>query len=298
MAQKELIIDAAKQGASSIIFRDNARLSSFDKGWQGIDFEYHYQNPGFFNECQSTELIIAIGHSPMKIKRRLAGKLVEEHTQIGDIQVNPAYSPHGTSWDSPISFSLLMLKSAEFAKAIFDYADPDSIEILPHFSRSDKLIYEVAESLRVHMEQDISATKVYIEMLRLTATIQLLEKYSNRKIGDITTQGGLDAKSLDKVIDYIHNHFQEDFGLTELANLVGLSTRYFSELFRISTGRSPFDYLLNFRLNKASRLLSTTKLPIFDIALRTGFSSTSNFSRAFRKCYSVSPNKYRQDNET
>jgi AraC family transcriptional regulator len=296
MAQKELIIESAKPGASSIIFRDNARLSSFEKGWKGIDFEYHYQIPGFSPECQSTELIIAIGHSPMTIKRRLAGKFREENTQVGDIQVNPAYSPHSTSWESPISFSLLMLRSAEFTKATFEYADPDLVEILPCFSQPNSLIYGVGESLKELIEKGISVSRIYLESVRSMVTYHILENYSNRKIVDINTQGGLPQKILNKVIDYIHDHFQEDFGLTELANLGGFSTRYFSELFKISTGYSPFDYLLKFRLTKASQLLSNTKLPIFDVALRTGFSSSSNLSRAFRKYYSTSPNKYRQDN--
>jgi AraC family transcriptional regulator len=296
MAEKELIIESAKPGASSIIFRDNARLSSFEKGWKGIDFEYHYQRPGFSPECQSTELIIAIGHSPMIIKRRLSGKLREENTQIGDIQVNPAYSPHGTSWEQPISFSLLMLRSTELANAIFNYADPDSVEVLPHFSQPDSLIYGVGQTLKSQIEQGITASKIYLESIRSMVTYHILENYSNRKIVDINTQGGLPQKSLKKVIEYIHAHFQEDFGLTELASLTGFSIRYFSELFKISTGHSPFDYLLKFRLTKALHLLETTKLPIFDVAFRTGFSSTSNFSRAFRRHYSTCPNKYRQDN--
>lgn len=292
----ELIIESAKQNASSIIFRDNARISSFDKGWRGIDFEYHYQNPGSIPECESTELIIAIGHSPMLINRRLAGKFRHEDTQIGDVQVNPAFSPHWTSWDSPIEFSLLMLRSNEFANATFDYADPDLVEILPHFSKPDALIYEVAQILKFQLEHDVKASKMYVESLRLAVTFHLLENYCNRKIADINTQGGLTKKNLKDVIDYIHDHYQEDLGLAELANQTGFSVRYFSELFRISTGYSPFDYLLKFRLSKASELLLTTKLPVFDVALRTGFSSPNNFSRAFRRHYSVSPSKYRQDN--
>jgi AraC family transcriptional regulator len=296
MAQKQLIIESTKEGASSIVLPNNGRLSSSENGWKDIDFEYHYQNPNFVPECQSTELVIAIGHSPMLIKRRLAGEFREENTQVGDIQVNPAYSPHGSSWESPISFSLLMLKSNEIASATFEYADPDSIEILPHFSKPDPLIYGIAQALKIQIEQNVKASKIYLESLRSMAIFHILENYSNQKIVDIDPQGGLNNKSLYKVTEYIHNNFHKDVGLTELADLVGLSSRYFSELFKVSTGYSPFDYLLKFRLSQASRLLSTTKLPIFDIARRTGFSSSNNFCRAFRKYYSISPNKYRQEN--
>lgn len=292
----ELIIESAKPGASSLIFSNNARLSSFDQGWKGIDFEYHYQNPGFSPECQSTEMIIAIGHNPMAIRRRLAGKIKDESTQIGDIQVNPAFSPHGTSWESPISFSLMMIRADELAKAIFDYADPDLIEVLPHFSKPDSLIHGIAETLRFQLEHNIKSSKIYLESLRLSVTFHVLQNYSNRKIRDINTQQGLAYKSLKEVVDYIHDHYQEDFGITELAILTGFSARYFSELFKVSTGYSPFDYLLKFRMSKASELLLSTKLPIFDVALRTGFSSPNNFSRAFRRYYSISPSEYRKNN--
>ncbi len=296
MAQKSLVIDGKKERASSIILSDNAILSSFQNGWNNIDFEYHYQQPAFIPEHQNTELVIAIGHSPMLIRRWLAGEFREENTQVGEIQVNPAYSPQSCSWDNPISFSLLLLKSNEIANATFDYADPDLVEVLPHFSQADPLIYGIAQSLKMQMELNYTASRIYLESIRLTAIFHILQNYSNQKISDINALGGLTTQSLKTVIDYIHNNFNQDVGLTELASLVGLSSRYFSELFKASTGYSPFDYLLKFRLAQASKLLSTTKLPIFDIARRTGFSSSNNFCRAFRKYYSISPNKYRQDN--
>jgi|GEM_PF-6043484 len=295
MTQKNLVIDGTKERASSIVLADNVIVSSSQNGWNDINFEYHHQQPASIPEHQNTELVIAIGHSPMLIRRWLAGEFREENTQVGEIQVNPAYSPQSCSWESPISFSLLLLKSNEIINATFDYADPDLLEVLPHFSTPDPLIYGLAQSLKVQMELNYTASKIYLESIRSMAIFHILQNYSNQKIGDINALEGLTTQGLKRAIDYIHNNFQRDFGLTELASLVGLSSRYFSELFKTSTGYSPFDYLLKFRLSQASKLLLTTKIPIFDVARRTGFSSSNNFCRAFRKCYSISPNKYRQD---
>jgi AraC family transcriptional regulator len=296
MAQNNLVIDGTKERASSIVLSDNVVISSSHNGWNDINFEYHYQQAASIPEHQNTELVIAIGHSPMLIRRWLAGEFREEHTQVGEIQVNPAYSPQSCLWESPISFSLLLLKSTEIANATFDYADPDLVEVLPHFSQADPLIYGIAQSLKMQMELNYTVSKIYLESIRSTAIFHILQNYSNQKVSDINALDGLTTQGLKKVIDYIHNNFQKDFGLAELASLVGLSSRYFAELFKTSTGYSPFDYLLRFRLSKASQLLLTTKFPIFDVARRTGFSSSNNFCRAFRKHYTTSPNKYRQDN--
>lgn len=296
MAKNNLIIDGTKKGASSLVFRDSFILSSSQSGWNGIDFEYHHQQPASMREHQNTELIISVIHSPTLIQRRLAGELRTESSQVGEVQVNPAYSPHAASWDSPISFAILLIKSSEIASATFDYADLGLVEILPHFSRADPLLYGLTQSLKVQMELKCTASKIYLESIRSAAIFHLLQNYSNRKISTISASDGLSKQSLKKAIECIHNNFQKDLGLFELANLVGLSSRYFSELFKVSTGYSPCDYLLKFRLAQASRLLVTTKLPIVDVARHSGFSSSSNFCRAFRKYYSISPKKYSQDN--
>jgi AraC family transcriptional regulator len=291
------IIDGTKKGASSLVFRNSFILSSSQNGWSGIDFEYHHQQPGSMPEHQNTELIISAIHSnPMSIQRRLASELREESGRVGEVQVNPAYSPHAASWDNPVSFSILLLKSSEIASATFDYADPGSIEILPHFSRADPLLYGLMQSIKVQMELKYTVSKIYLESIRSAAIFHLLQNYSNRKISTVSAADGLSKQSLKKAIDYVHNNFQKDLGLFELADLVGLSSRYFSELFKASTGDSPCDYLLKFRLTEAAKLLLTTELPVSDIANFTGFSSASNFCRAFRKHYSISPSRYRGKN--
>lgn len=296
MTKNNLIIDGVREGASSLVFHDSVTLSSFQSGWNNIDFEYHHQQPGSMPEHQNTELIISSIHSPTLTQRRIAGEFREEISRVGEVQVNPAHSPQAASWDSPISFSILLLKSSEITSATFDYADPGLVEILPHFSRVDPLLYGLMQSLKMQMELKYTVSKVYLESIRSTAIFHLLQNYSNRRIGTINASEGLSKQSLKKAIDYIHNNFQKDLGLFELADLVGLSSRYFSELFKASTGYSPCDYLLKFRLAQASRLLVTTKLSVVDVARHSGFSSSSNFCRAFRQYNSISPNKYRQEN--
>jgi hypothetical protein len=90
MRQKNLVIDGTKEKASSTILSDNVILSSSQNGWNDIiNFEYHYQQAAFIPEHQNTELVIAIGHSPMLIQRWLAGKFREENTQALVVQKTP-----------------------------------------------------------------------------------------------------------------------------------------------------------------------------------------------------------------
>jgi transcriptional regulator GlxA family with amidase domain len=79
------------------------------------------------------------------------------------------------------------------------------------------------------------------------------------------------------------------------ARAVGLSPRRLEGLFRAALGQGPGAYGLALRLQAAQRLVSDTRHPLAEIALRTGFSSASALSRAFRARFGVPPSALRRD---
>ena len=79
-----------------------------------------------------------------------------------------------------------------------------------------------------------------------------------------------------------------------LAAAVHLSPRRLETLFRQSLGQTPGAYALGLRLAAARRLLADTRHPLAEIALRTGFSSPSTLSRAFRRTFGTAPGALRK----
>lgn len=77
------------------------------------------------------------------------------------------------------------------------------------------------------------------------------------------------------------------------ARAVGLSPRRMEMLFRQSLGLTPAAYGLSLRLQAARRMVTDTRHPLAEIALRTGFSSQSALSRAFRQHFSLPPSHLR-----
>ena len=82
--------------------------------------------------------------------------------------------------------------------------------------------------------------------------------------------------------------------LDELSRLCGMSRRAFTEHFRIWTGRSPLQYHLHLRLERAAELLMDSDEPIDAVAARTGFSDRYHLSKAFRKRHGQSPAAFRR----
>ncbi len=93
---------------------------------------------------------------------------------------------------------------------------------------------------------------------------------------------------------YLHQNYTSPLTRQEIADAVGVSKNYLSEIFRQEVGISPWDCLTRFRLQKAKELLRSTGDSITSIATRTGFDDPAYFSRVFRKHFGVTPQNYRQ----
>jgi AraC family transcriptional regulator len=96
-------------------------------------------------------------------------------------------------------------------------------------------------------------------------------------------------KRIALAVEYMHAHYDLDLGIEELAQQSCLSKYYFIKGFKAVHRCTPYQYLLEIRLNKALQLLRTTDLRIGEIAELIGFDYVSSFSRAFYKRHGYYP---------
>ena len=97
-----------------------------------------------------------------------------------------------------------------------------------------------------------------------------------------------------QVIDIIDTHYHEPIDFSRIARQFHYSYSRFRHLFSEHFGVSPQEYLVTRRLEQAKMLLAQTELSITEIAYRTGFSTSSNFTKSFRKHYGIPPKEYSQ----
>jgi len=100
----------------------------------------------------------------------------------------------------------------------------------------------------------------------------------------------------EKVIDTVRvmeSHLEDPLSCRQLAETVDLSTRQLERLFRRHFDQTPGQYYLRIRLDKGRDLLRRTSGPILDIAVASGFTSTSHFTKCYRKCYGHTPTEER-----
>lgn len=106
-------------------------------------------------------------------------------------------------------------------------------------------------------------------------------------------------KSLNKmktILKYVEDHYTEHITIEDMAELTCYSKSHFMKFFKQNTGSAFIDYLNDYRLTIAERLLKTSDSPVLEIAAQSGFDNLSYFNRIFRRKYGMSPGKARKLN--
>jgi len=99
-------------------------------------------------------------------------------------------------------------------------------------------------------------------------------------------------QALERVKEYIEEHYDEDLTIEQLANLSELSPKYFVEVYKKTYGHSAMDYLASVRLNKAKQLMLGSDSLLREVAHMVGYKDEFYFSRKFKKAFGISPSAY------
>ncbi|MBQ6972958.1 MAG: AraC family transcriptional regulator [Synergistaceae bacterium] len=96
-----------------------------------------------------------------------------------------------------------------------------------------------------------------------------------------------------EAISYIESNYHRNITVEEIAEALRINRSYFGKIFRLSTGKSPQRFIMNYRMTKAADMLMMTRKPINEIGASVGYENQMHFSRAFRNVYGVSPREWR-----
>ncbi len=99
-----------------------------------------------------------------------------------------------------------------------------------------------------------------------------------------------------QIIDFINQNYKRKLKLSEIADLFPVSVAQLCRIFKKRTGMTPYEYIVSLRIIQAKKLLLDPQLTITDIAVETGFNSSSHFSYCFKKFEKSTPTEFRKNN--
>jgi AraC family transcriptional regulator len=272
-------------------------LSSRDRGWSNILVE-EFQHPsgeGKTHYSGEHTICLSLASRPVRFLQMKGGKT---HTSLygkGDISITPAEIPFFARWDGDDHYLQIRIASG-FIQQVAREAlamNSDCFELISEFRIRDPQIEAIALMLLTELKQENLGGRLYIDSLANVLAVHLLRQYATAKPHLQIYDGGLPQRQLVRVLDYINEHLDRKIELTDLAQLLGISQFHFSHLFKQAIGVSPYQYLIQQRIERAKQLLQQTDRSIMDVALDCGFNSHSHLSKQFRQFTGVTPKAYR-----
>ena len=294
MQQNPLTVDHSQEGATLQVLPNSNLLYSCKTQMAGMYLEYHSSPPHETPEHYPTQHVIAIQtKGTVRAERRLDGHFRQEHIVAGDICVVPAHTRHWIHSQGKQELILLSLDPAFLERVAYESLDADHIEIVPHFAKDDPLIYQIGRSLKTALQANPFESRVYAESLGTALAAHLLQYYTARK-HPLLNSISLNQTIIRQAIEYINEHLTEDLSLDAIATTIGMSKYHFCRVFGQAMGLSPWQYVIQQRIEAAKRLLANPQLSVAQISQRLGFSTQGQFTNFFRKHVGVSPKQYRQ----
>ena len=165
----------------------------------------------------------------------------------------------------------------------------------------DKPVYHARnKSLR----EDMANEMLYISRhkdespFHLIGHLYLFLDYLLRSAADEQLEHGSKLREfyIREALTYIEHNFQNEITIEDIAGVCGLNRTYFGKIFKEALGKTPQEFLLNYRMLKAAELLKLTSLSIGDVGLAVGYANQMHFSRAFKNNYGISPREWRYQN--
>ena len=272
-------------------------LSSQTKGWENILIEQLQPAPGegtcHFNDEHT--IFLSLAPRPVPMLHIQGGKTYKGMYGKGDICITPAKTPLFARWESDDHYLRIRLKT-QFIQTVARETiakDCDRLELMPEFRLRHPQIEAIAIMLLTELQQEQLGSKLYIDSLTNALAVNLLRHHTTTKPCLPIYEGGLPTRQLQQILDYIDTYLDQDIKLANLALLLDMSQFHFSRLFKQSIGMSPYQYLIQQRVERAKQLLKQTDYFIADIALECGFNSHSHLSKQFRQLTGMTPKAYR-----
>jgi len=240
-------------------------------------------------------LLVNVGR-PYRLVETLAG--VERPTggTPGDVAVVPAGMPLAArSLDGtpqPLSFLLLSL-SPEVVDEVIEAAGAGSRphELLPAVGSRSPAVAQLATVLHAGLGDRTGLGRLAREQLGVALAVTLVRDHSARppEADAPASRRGLTPAQLHAVLRLVEDDLSAPLSVADLAARASVSPFHFSRLFRLATGQSPHQYVLQRRLAGARELLVGTDVPIGHVAARCGFADQSHLTRHTRRQLGTTP---------
>ncbi|RKT21596.1 helix-turn-helix protein [Paraburkholderia sp. RAU2J] len=160
--------------------------------------------------------------------------------------------------------------------------------------RKDPIFGHLAQVLALTLDSPDNVSPLFVEQLGVTIGTHLIDQYGNAPVQSNRKSRRLSSLHETRAKEMLLAKAQESVSLEEIASACNLSRSYFIRAFRETTDRTPHQWLLEQRIDRARDLLRHSNASLSEIAIACGFSDQSHFTRTFSQLVGMPPGTWRR----
>jgi AraC family transcriptional regulator len=257
-----------------------------------VSLYYDEQRPVVWEEHCHDQVQIGLHFEPALCIfrwRSSKGESIEERLVGQQLCIVAPGQLHSARWENEAELLVLYVEMPlvrrASARKLSGVLIADSASDASH----DPVTWQLASTLRHLCCEQERPDLFFVEAVGSALAMRLIKLLGETDASPKRAGARLSRSRLRLVTDYLREHLSHPIHVTDLARRVGLSDAHFSEVFKNTTGLSPYGYLNQTRLIKAHELIVSGEHRMGEVAEATGFYDQSHLAGHFRKLFGYTP---------
>jgi AraC family transcriptional regulator len=197
---------------------------------------------------------------------------------------------HEGKWVGLMNAPYLQLSISD---AAFMAVSDGAVDLRLYRKFADRHLYALVSAVHTETVAGFPAGRLFLDSMEQEIAKALVDRHAVRNRSAQTYRGGLGSARLRRIKEFVDARMEDDVGLDDMAEAVGLSTAHFARMFRQSTGETPHQFVRRQKIERAKTILRAPDSRVLDVAVACGFKTQQHFAQVFRDVCGVTPTEYR-----
>jgi AraC family transcriptional regulator len=223
--------------------------------------------------------------------------LDETPTRRGDVCLIPPGIEARFAWDviTASQASVILEFDTDLLASFLPDFDQDRFadgHLVPRNFGVRPVLAELTRLLRRETDPSRARGRLFADSVMRLIVFEIASSHWSTPMRQPEVDDGADRR-VKRAIDFIESNFSADISLSDIGQASGLSLTQLIARFKKATGKTPYSYVIDRRLNQAVRWLRSSEMSIADVAVETGFVDQQHLTRAFRARLGKTPKQVR-----
>lgn len=195
---------------------------------------------------------------------------------------------------NPFDALVLYVTQAALDEVAYAHRAPRVQQLVWPQGGFDSVVHHLGQPLVSALERPLHASKIFLDHVLQALNSHFVCSYGGVRMSAPQFRGGLSYVQMRRATELLEAHLDGDIALQQVAEACELSVSHFSRAFKQTFRTPPYRWLIERRVDRARDLMTNSRLPLADIAIRCGFADQSALNRSFKRIHGVTPGIWRR----